>query len=396
MKCYFRSFDVGIGDCNVIRLVKGSGEQYVIMVDCGKYTKRIKKYIEEELHNHIDLLIATHIDEDHILGLTQLLKEHNGLTVEKIWYNAYRRRDQTEKVVLNAHQIAVLQQIQKMLPVEFDALNYRQISAPQGKTLAQTILDDDTLRDAWNISPITSETEDFTIPGGWGKIVFLSPLPDALEEIDKKFKNEFNKRFMQVWNESLERGEELQELLIRFAESEVHGYIDQFVSAHEGAYNAAFVRQQANIEDKDDSVTNYASIAFMLECGEHKVAMLGDAFADILANTIKDKYPDEPKPIECEAIKVSHHGSNGNSSRELYERINSHRYYIPGGKDEQYPSWGTLGRIAEVVKDEKVKQVIFSRPCAITNQMRSLSADTQKDLGVSIKMSESEDELFEW
>ena len=35
MKCYFRSFDVGIGDCNIIRLVKDEREQYVIMVDCG-------------------------------------------------------------------------------------------------------------------------------------------------------------------------------------------------------------------------------------------------------------------------------------------------------------------------------------------------------------------------
>ena len=26
MKCYFRSFDAGIGDCNIIRLVKDEGE----------------------------------------------------------------------------------------------------------------------------------------------------------------------------------------------------------------------------------------------------------------------------------------------------------------------------------------------------------------------------------
>lgn len=74
MKCYFRSFDAGIGDCNIIRLVKDEGAQYVIMVDCGSYTEPLKEYLQNALHNHIDLLIATHIDSDHIQGIVTMLK----------------------------------------------------------------------------------------------------------------------------------------------------------------------------------------------------------------------------------------------------------------------------------------------------------------------------------
>ena len=87
MKCYFRSFDAGIGDCNIIRLVKDEGEQYVIMVDCGSYTEPLKEYLQNALHNHIDPLIATHIDGDHIQGIATMLKKHEGLTVGEIWYN---------------------------------------------------------------------------------------------------------------------------------------------------------------------------------------------------------------------------------------------------------------------------------------------------------------------
>ena len=47
MKCFFRSFDVGIGDCNVIRLVKDDDTQYVIMVDCGSFKPAVKKYVDE-------------------------------------------------------------------------------------------------------------------------------------------------------------------------------------------------------------------------------------------------------------------------------------------------------------------------------------------------------------
>lgn len=101
MKCYFRSFDVGIGDCNVIRLVKDNGTQYTIMVDCGKYSQDIKEYVRDVLHNHIDLLIATHIDGDHILGIIKMLNDHEGLSVDNIWYNSYRRTSIKTRIELN-------------------------------------------------------------------------------------------------------------------------------------------------------------------------------------------------------------------------------------------------------------------------------------------------------
>ena len=158
----------------------------------------------------------------------------------------------------------------------------------------------------------------------------------------------------------------------------------------------AFVRQQAKEEDADDSDTNCSSIAFMLECGEHRIAMLGDAFADIIEETIDNKYKDQAKPMECDAIKVSHHGSNGNSSKTLLDRINSHIYFIPGGKGEKYPAWGTLGRIAEKHKDDQAKLIVFSRQCTITEKMNGLNEEVKRELGVETIITEQEYELFEW
>lgn len=202
---------------------------------------------------------------------------------------------------------------------------------------------------------------------------------------------------MQAWNESIENVEELQELLIRL----VDAYHDKFggkqISAkNQPVYNAAFVRKQAKEEGVDDSDTNYSSIAFMLECGEHRIAMLGDAFADIIEETIDNKYKDQAKPMECDAIKVSHHGSNGNSSKTLLDRINSHIYFIPGGKGEKYPAWGTFGRIAEKHKDDQAKLIVFSRLCTITEKMNGLNEEVKRELGVETIITEQEYELFEW
>ena len=396
MKCYFRSFDAGIGDCNVIRLIKNDGTQYAIMVDCGKYTQAIKEYVRDVLHNHIDLLIATHIDGDHILGLTKMLNNHEGLLVDNIWYNSYRRTNIKARIELNEQQKKILEQIKQALPVEFDAINYREISNTQGKSLAKAILEKEALYRVWRTDYITDQTKDFILPNGFGKIVLLGPKQEALLAIEEKFKNTFDEYFMQIWNESIDCGEELQELLIRLIDS-LQNRIKKATEASikEPIHNAAFVRNAAKDETLDDSDNNYSSIAFMLECNGHKIAMLGDAFASTIEDTIVKKYSDDEKPIACEAIKVSHHGSNGNNSKTLCNLISSHRYFIPGGKGTEYPTWGTFGRIVESNKDEYPKLVVFSHTCDMTELINGLSGEDKADLGVETIITEQEYELFE-
>lgn len=389
MKCFFRSFDAGIGDCNVIRLIKDDGTQYAIMVDCGKYTQAIKEYVRDVLHNHIDLLIATHIDGDHILGLTKMLNNHEGLLVDNIWYNSYRRINIKNRIGLNEQQKKILEQIKQALPVEFDAINYREISNTQGKSLAKAILEKEALYRVWRTDYITDQTKDFILPNGFGKIVLLGPKPEALLAIEEKFKNAFDEYFMQIWNESIECGEELQELLIRLIDYLQSSIKKKTVaSIKEPIHNAAFVRNAAKDETLDDSDTNYSSIAFMLECNGHKIAMLGDAFASTIEDTIVKKYRDDEKPIACEAIKVSHHGSNGNNSNTLCNLISSHRYFIPGGKGTEYPTWGTFGRIVENNKDEYPKLVVFSHTCDMTELINGLSSKDKADLGVETIITE--------
>lgn len=396
MKCFFRSFDAGIGDCNVIRLVKNDGTQYSIMVDCGKYTSSIKNYVRDVLHNHIDLLIATHIDGDHILGMTNMLNDHEALVVDNIWYNSYRRTNIEADVALNDQQKRILEQIKQTLPVEFDAINYREISAPQGKTLAKTILENENLSQVWWIDSITDQTADVDLPNGFGKIVLLGPQQVALQTIEDKFKDNFDKYFMQAWNESLQQGEELQELLIRLADTLPSRIKMKLVaSTEESIHDASFVRNKAKDEDADNSDTNYSSIAFMLECDGHRIAMLGDAFSSTIEMSIERKYSDNTKPIMCDAIKVSHHGSNGNSSKTLFNLISSHCFFIPGGKARDYPTWGTFGRIVESNKDEHQIQVIFSHACDMTEEINSLSHEVKEELGVETVITEQEYELFE-
>ena len=399
MKCYFRSFDVGIGDCNVIRLVKDDGAQYVIMVDCGNFTDPVKEYVENQLNNHINILVATHIDGDHIFGLAKMLNTCPNLQIDNIWYNCYGRSNNKDNIVeLDDDQKEILQWVKNALPVEFDAINYRkEISAKQGMTLAKAILDNDEWNNAWRTDEITCDSSDFDLPDDLGKIVFLSPTHDALSAIEALVKDEFNKRFMQVWNDGLEHGENLTELLVRLSEA----YKDKFATRQISSTSikktdAEFIKKLAADERVDPSDINYSSIAFMLECGTHKIAMLGDAVSSTLENSIEKKYKKEKKPIVCDAVKVSHHGSNGNSSKSLLDTITSHKYYIPGGRKDEYPTWGTLSRIAMSNQDGCDKLIIFSHKGDMSKLMHELDNTVKAELKIETVITDEEYELFEW
>ena len=334
--CFFRSFDVGAGDCNVIRFVDGD-EQYAIMVDCGRMTAAVKDYVETVLHKHINLLVATHIDGDHIVGLAKMLKDVPDLQIDRIWYNCYHRKDDVERVELTEQQKQILEWIKGELPVEFDAINYRrEISAPQAKSLAKVILENDAFRSVWNTDYITNETASFDLPGTFGRIVLLSPDKEALPKVEALMKDAFNKYFMQIWDESLSNQEKIHELLLRLVEAYKSRYEQRTIAADQAVRDMAFVEKQAKMEDVDDSLTNAASIAFMLECGEHRLLMLGDAHSDVVASQLDKKYKDVGFPVVCDAVKVAHHGSKYSTPKSFLEAVRPEISVISCGAGNDY------------------------------------------------------------
>ena len=86
MHAILNTFKSGVGDCVFMRLIKDDAT-FSIMIDCGKYTPEINLFIKEKLHKHIDLLIVTHIDDDHINGVCEMLIAMPEITIGKIFYN---------------------------------------------------------------------------------------------------------------------------------------------------------------------------------------------------------------------------------------------------------------------------------------------------------------------
>ena len=133
MQVKFKTFSVGSGDC-ITLLLKHDDKKIHIMVDCGLYTQEVNDYIVNDFHSYIDYLIVTHIDNDHINGLIEMLKTKPNLIINHIFYNCHQRtsddlQEWDEKMVEN------MKRVYGHLPVVVDMLEQK-INAETSMSLA--------------------------------------------------------------------------------------------------------------------------------------------------------------------------------------------------------------------------------------------------------------------
>ena len=80
----------GYGDCILISI--DSVENVNILIDGGlseTYDKYLKKEVAHilALNQKLNLVISTHMDNDHISGLVKLLNSSYSKLINEIWYN---------------------------------------------------------------------------------------------------------------------------------------------------------------------------------------------------------------------------------------------------------------------------------------------------------------------
>jgi hypothetical protein len=120
----------------------------------------------------------------------------------------------------------------------------------------------------------------------------------------------------------------------------------------------------------DSSTPNGSSIAFLAEY-RHRgkdVAVLfaGDAHASVLCRSIKQLLAERAaEKLHLDALKVSHHGSRGNTNEQLLSLLDCPRYLIScNGGVHNLPDNETIGRIIAFGGSEP--ELIFNYHCGRT------------------------------
>jgi hypothetical protein len=78
----------------------------------------------------------------------------------------------------------------------------------------------------------------------------------------------------------------------------------------------------------DQSIANGSSIAFLAQFEGKSCLFLGDAHQDIIISSVKRLIPPSEKKLKVDAVKVSHHGSKNNVSKELFDLIDTRHFLV--------------------------------------------------------------------
>lgn len=297
------------GDCILVSH-EGPSSVFNILIDGGpsttfrygprqRYSGALCNALDDlkEKGQQVDLAILTHIDDDHIHGLIRAFEKPNylGQLVKSIWFNS-------SQLITQHFNVPEISENNILLTGDSP-----KTTVQQGKDL-EILLDEIGCKRA----PLIMAGQVYEI--GPFTLNVLSPDRKQLEQLLHK------------WPTEVESAE---------------------TSSHDNDYHLSLGQIWA--EDKfepDTSIYNGSSIAFILENDGKKMLFLGDAHDQVVADNLRALGYSNTNKLKLDLVKISHHGSQYNTSNEFLSLLDSPRYVIStNGRKHGHPNKRTIARI---------------------------------------------------
>ena len=353
------------GDCILITIPQ---EDVRVLIDGGTsdtYTSCLRErllQIKEE-GKSIDLLVVTHVDNDHIGGIIELLKENGSfaeskiIKIQNIWHNSYRHLQFHKGLATGEAEKQILQKIvargvsQEMRQF---AKGKKKISALQGTSLAALILQGGY---KWNVQfcgkAVKKQQEKIRL-GNACTIEVLLPGQKELEELAKRWKYELKRSRISFQFSEDKIFDDAYEYYYRFFAQENTGEKKQ-VAARTKEYEDIYeIEKLAKRQGKPDySETNASSISLLLDYKEKRILLLADNTAGKVMESGKISGM-------FDVIKLPHHGSVRNISDGFLANCVTEKYLISTSSEKYgHPDIETLSKIM-VNRAEYPKQIYFN------------------------------------
>lgn len=270
----------GHGDCLWIEY-GDSTSPHRIIVDCGTAGtyKRLNAVLEAVRHMQGDneLLVITHVDADHIAGALPLLTApENSKLFKDVWFNGRAHLDPAKR--------------------------YEHFGAVQGEAVTQSLLEHDyPWNSAYGFNSISLEEDGspkkLNLPGG-AVLTILSPTWGKLRAMQSK------------WDKEV-KDAGLDPLVPAPEPKPIPAGFEPFGINLDALADFPFA--------EDDTAPNGSSIAFLLEYEGKKMLLGADAHPSVLVDAVK--ILNGGKPLEVDLLKVPHHGSKNNTSKDLLDVV---------------------------------------------------------------------------
>lgn len=251
----------------------------------------------------IDLLIITHIDDDHIGGILKWFDSDPEASdlVKKVWFNSGE------------------------LISEF-------FNKPENKELSHFITPTKT--------PQTSvgqgiEFSKYILEKGiWDRKIILQG--DIVSELGLKFT---------ILSPNKPK---LEKLLKEWKKTEP----DLKTSATDDYSKSLNQHIDSDVFSEDDKFPNGSSISFILTYKNQHFLFLGDSHPSVIVEGLKHFGFTEENQLKAELVKLSHHGSKKNTSVNLLKLLDADDFVIStNGRSHQHPDKQLLARLINKKKD---------------------------------------------
>jgi hypothetical protein len=133
----------------------------------------------------------------------------------------------------------------------------------------------------------------------------------------------------------------------------------------------------------DNAVENLSSLVVMAECGARRILLTGDARGDYILDGLKGAGYLKNGTCKVDILKLPHHGSSRNCTQELFEKVPAAHYVISANGMYDNPDAETLCLMAKVLGengDFTLHLTNAPNAKAKTGQGKSLYANVQKAL----------------
>lgn len=311
MQTSLRLLTASHGDCIFVRHEE-DGKTCNVLIDGGPASTfgsllgqpmPLRKLLDEvRKHDQvIDLGVVTHVDDDHIGGVLRAFSYDAYLPslAKKFWFNSYS----------NIAGLFNLSQDTANLAWGIQGPG-KETSIQQGISLESRL----SSSTAWRAEPLHNECP--VLQEGPFSITILSPSIKSLGKLARNWEREISKQQMKT-------------------SSQENDYATPMSS---------LVENDIFIEDK--SVPNGSSLALLLEVSTKKILLLADALPSVILEKLSSLGYSENAPLEVDLVKVSHHGSSGNTSADLLKHIKTNCFLIStNGAIFSHPDKVTIARI---------------------------------------------------
>lgn len=366
----------------------------LLLID-GGYVNTFNEFLCSELKKkseegkRISHLIVTHIDSDHISGIVRLLEKNTNseiISIDNIWHNSYRHiKEFSDNLSLKDYEgkedLSALSSKSYLKEV---IEGRHEISAEQGSTLGALILKGDY---KWNSEfggkAVSINNLDAISIDDNTTIRILSPNNEKLSKLKKYWSMELYKKGYQILEDDSNYDDAFEFLLAQEKQKKV--LLKKDISGGD-----IDIEKLNNVEVvEDSSATNGSSISFVVEKDDKKLLFLADSHPSMILESLKTHYLEDEFPIKFDAIKLSHHGSITNTSKELLELIDSENYIISSnGSKFGHPDIETIARIINR-KSTFTRNLHFNYPPKFINEINKTDLKDSYLFEINVAKEES-------